>query len=280
MDNDKKRKRQKSQGDLASQHVNVMGSKHSNSISYLEGQVRDLKQQLVESQGLIYRLQQQLSKNASVPIVHIRCRIDEYKRTKGKMLTTEERRAVLHCYHVCAKEKASGSYVATTDPFLRSATYLGISQNTIRNAIFRKNMEDRRGRHSRGSGVWNMKSLSSSLQQRIAELNTTGRAVTLKRLHRYVADSLPHGVHMPSIETIRRLMHRMGFKYGNVDKTKNFIDTPDIKARRRYYLQQRYSPEYRDATFVWLDESYCNQHHVTNKVGPLVFPPFFLFSFL
>jgi hypothetical protein len=231
-----------------------------------ESQVRNLKQQLHESQSLIFRLQQVLSKSASASIIHTRSRTEEYKRIKGKVLTAEERRAVLHCYQVCAKEKASGSSVTTTDPFLRTVIYLGISQNTIRNVVFGKDMQDRRGQHSRSSSIWHLGPLSSSLQQRVTELNTTGRAVTLKRLHRYITDSLPYGPHAPSIETIRKLMHSIGFRYGNIEKTKNFIDTPNIKAKRRYYLQQRYSPKYGDAIFVWLDESYCNQYHVTNKV--------------
>lgn len=182
------------------------------------------------------------------------------------MLTYEERRAVLHCYQVCVSEKACGNNVTTSDPFLRSATYLGISQNTIRRVVLNKYTEDHRGRYTRSNCMWSTESLAFKLRERVIELNSAGRAVTLKRLRRHIADNVLHGLHIPSLESIRKLMHKMGFNYSSVDKTKNFIETPDIKAKRRYYLKQRYSDEYRDAIFVWLDESYCNQHHVTSKV--------------
>jgi hypothetical protein len=60
-------------------------------------------------------------------------------------------------------------------------------------------------------------------------------------------------------------MLKTGFRYDNVKKTKNFVETLGIKEKRRRYLQERYSEKFKDALFVWLDESYCNQYHTTNK---------------
>ncbi|CAO3572471.1 unnamed protein product [Mortierella alpina] len=60
----------------------------------------------------------------------------------------------------------------------------------------------------------------------------------------------------------------MGVKYDRADKTRNYTETPDIKMKkRRRYLQERYSAKYKDALFIWLDESYIHHHHVHNKVG-------------
>lgn len=73
-------------------------------------------------------------------------RIDQHKRRKGTKLTEAERRAVLHCYEVCHEEKRKGASVSTVDPFLRTAVYFGISQNTVRDAVAGKNLEDRRVR--------------------------------------------------------------------------------------------------------------------------------------
>ncbi|CAO3568837.1 unnamed protein product [Mortierella alpina] len=57
----------------------------------------------------------------------------------------------------------------------------------------------------------------------------------------------------------------MGVKYDRADKTRNYTETSDIKMKRRRYLQERYSAKYKDALFVWLDESYIHHHHVHNK---------------
>ncbi|KAG0282619.1 hypothetical protein BGZ98_006692, partial [Dissophora globulifera] len=57
----------------------------------------------------------------------------------------------------------------------------------------------------------------------------------------------------------------MGVKYDRADKTRNYVETPDIKMKRRRYLQERYSAKYKGALFVWLDESYIHHHHVHNK---------------
>ncbi|KAG0301637.1 hypothetical protein BGZ99_003376 [Dissophora globulifera] len=107
--------------------------------------------------------------------------------------------------------------------------------------------------------------MASDLRERAAALNLEGRAVTLNRLHKYIEDTWPSSYGIPSRETIRKMMCTMGFKYKKVGTTKNFVDTPEIRELRRKYLKRRYSPEYQDALFVWLDESYCNQYHVSDK---------------
>ncbi|KAI7820119.1 hypothetical protein BC939DRAFT_530755 [Gamsiella multidivaricata] len=43
--------------------------------------------------------------------------------------------------------------------------------------------------------------------------------------------------------------------------TRNFVETEDIKAKRRHYLQERRSDKYKDAMLVYMAESYCNQNH-------------------
>ncbi|KAG0369590.1 hypothetical protein BGZ54_009468, partial [Gamsiella multidivaricata] len=44
-----------------------------------------------------------------------------------------------------------------------------------------------------------------------------------------------------------------------------FVETEDIKAKGRHYLRERRSDKYKDAAFVYLDGSYCDQNHVNNK---------------
>ncbi|KAF9113525.1 hypothetical protein BGX27_001335, partial [Mortierella sp. AM989] len=214
----------------------IQSERHQFQLKDANRQLKSLKQQLDDSQGLTYQLQEQLSESGPTSSIRTSVCIDQNKRTKGKKLTDEERRAVLHCYQMCVKEKANGKSVATADPFSRTASYFGISQNTIRDAVFNRNIEDRRGRQTQFNPV---RLLASDIRQRIVDLNIAGQAVTLNRLHRYIMGSLPCGSRTPSRESIRKLMCQMGFEYKNVGKTKNFIDSLEIKTKRRQYLQQR-----------------------------------------
>ncbi|KAI7819828.1 hypothetical protein BC939DRAFT_505470 [Gamsiella multidivaricata] len=51
--------------------------------------------------------------------------------------------------------------------------------------------------------------------------------------------------------------HRL-FRYQNVGNTRDFVEIEDIEGKRRHYLQERRSDKYKDALFVYLDESYVN----------------------
>ncbi|KAF9081428.1 hypothetical protein BGX29_004530, partial [Mortierella sp. GBA35] len=202
-----------------------------------------LERALKESSHRVKELERQLEQ-ALPPLSGTLIRIDQHKRRRGTKLAGEERRAVLHCYEMCREEKNRGASVSTLDPFLRTAAYFGISQNTVRDAVHGKNLEDRRGMYSRFSSV---RLIASDLRQKATELNLSGSAVTLKRLHKFVRDlwSLPFKI--PGRETIRKMMCSMGFKYTDAGKTRNFVETSDIREQRRRYLQQRYSDRFKDA---------------------------------
>ena len=69
--------------------------------------------------------------------------------------------------------------------------------------------------------------------------------------------------------TLKRILKEIGYKYENTGKTKNFIETLDIIQWRDRYLQERRNirtlVEQGSIYEVWLDESYCNQHHVAKR---------------
>jgi len=96
---------------------------------------------------------------------------DKYKRRKGIKLTEEERRSVLHCLELCVKEKRISKSVSTSDPIGRTASYLGLSTRTVRDAHLNRNIEDLRGTHLRFSYI---RLLASDLRQKTAELNLSG----------------------------------------------------------------------------------------------------------
>jgi len=62
-------------------------------------------------------------------------------------------------------------------------------------------------------------------------------------------------------------MREIGYKYADTGKALNFVETSDITEWRQRYLRKRKDVrklvEQELAYEVWLDESYCNQHHVT-----------------
>lgn len=179
------------------------------------------------------------------------------------MLTVEEKWTILHCLGVCVLERALGPGIATKDPYLRTATYLGVLLNTIRKAALNKEWEDGRGKWRHYSSV---RLVASDLRAMATSLNLQGRAVTLSRLHKCIKATWSDSYSIPSRESIHMMMCTMGFQYKKVGTTKNFVDTPEIRGLRHDYLKRRYSDDFKDALLVWLDESYCNQFHVCDKV--------------
>ncbi|KAF9939998.1 hypothetical protein BGZ70_006380, partial [Mortierella alpina] len=81
-----------------------------------------------------------------------------------------------------------------------------------------------------------------------------GRPVTTKKLRKALADFWGDTHEIPSVQTIRKLLRDSGLKYDLASKTKNFIDTPDIKLKRRLYLKQRYDAKYEGALFSWFSD--------------------------
>ncbi|KAG0041942.1 hypothetical protein BGZ83_001083 [Gryganskiella cystojenkinii] len=74
-----------------------------------------------------------------------------HKRTTGKKVTAEDRRATRRCYEVCRQEKDAVKLISTADPFARTANYLGMSVNTVKNIILvdDDNYTDERGQGAR-----------------------------------------------------------------------------------------------------------------------------------
>ncbi|KAG0357069.1 hypothetical protein BGZ54_000468 [Gamsiella multidivaricata] len=105
--------------------------------------VKELEQELFDLQVVVKKLQN------AYPLIHQPIRTDKYPRLRGKKLTEEERRAMLHLYEVCMEEKNSGRTVSTADPILRTAVYFGAGMHTVKDVILDRNREDKRGKYIR-----------------------------------------------------------------------------------------------------------------------------------
>ncbi|KAG0050166.1 hypothetical protein BGZ83_005058 [Gryganskiella cystojenkinii] len=110
--------------------------------------------QLRNQEKRIGTLQLELQKTSPVqPItkapVGTALRTDNYKRKRGKKLNDDERRLVLHCLEMCRLEQDLSPSIATGDPFLRAAVYLGMSTHTVRDTSMDRNLEDKRTKEER-----------------------------------------------------------------------------------------------------------------------------------
>ena len=90
----------------------------------------------------------QSEKRRYIPLSRPSIHLDEHRRTTGRKPSQEERRAVLHCFEVCRREKEA-RIVSTEDLTLRTATYLGIASKTVRDVLAMRNTKDRRGQYIR-----------------------------------------------------------------------------------------------------------------------------------
>jgi len=111
---------------------------------------KEAEAQLKNQERRIGTLQLELQKTQPQPIVKAPVgtglRIDKYKRKRGKKLNEDERRLVLHCLEMCRLEQELAPSIATGDPFLRAAVYMGMSTHTVRDASLDRNLEDKRSR--------------------------------------------------------------------------------------------------------------------------------------
>src|SRR5215470_4958247 len=72
-----------------------------------------------------------------------------------------------------------------------------------------------------------------------------------------------------SDSTMKRILNEIGFRYKDTGKAQNFVETSEIVEWRGRYLEERKNiralVEHEGVYEVWLDESYCNQHHVAQR---------------
>ncbi|KAF9174397.1 hypothetical protein BGX20_011429 [Mortierella sp. AD010] len=112
----------------------------------LKRKIRAANRKIKELESESLAMQQQLNKLRSIPVIKTptgtSLRTEKYKRTKGKKLSDDERRAILHLLELCFQEKNLGKSVSTADPFLRTAVYFGVSPRTVRDAHMGKNLQD------------------------------------------------------------------------------------------------------------------------------------------
>lgn len=158
------------------------------------------------------------------------------------------------------------------NPFELASKYTGITVKKLREIYNNfnetgevKERESRRGRFEREKH-WSRHWISN-VREIVLRLNREGMPVTVKRIQKEL--NLAEYNLKISDRTIAKLLKEIGFQYADTSKAQNFVETPDIAEWRSRYLQERMRirqlAEKGEVYEVWLDESYCNQHHVASK---------------
>jgi hypothetical protein len=194
------------------------------------------------------------------------------KKKTGKSLRDIEKRAILHTYQVCNKEKNTSMFLHTGNPVLRTSHYHGLSERTVRDIVNGKVKIDRRGKYERKIPAAS-RSFAGYIREVVVTMNFEGKATTISRVRKTLETKLRevYAANMnlmpviPKREMVRKIMNQVGFSYGNASKAKSYVETANITKRRQDYISARYSKKYEDAIFVWQDESYVHHHHVWNK---------------
>jgi hypothetical protein len=194
-------------------------------------------------------------------------------RSRGKLLTGEEKHMAIRVYYEVLTESAV-KLVPTKHPFLRTCNYTGLSKNTLREIIneWKLNQEfatmAESGRYNRNQKAHWSRLWISDIRTIINQLNCAGEPVTVRKiLKRMNTDYLnDYGLQLTR-NTCTRLLHRMGFNFDKVSKTQNVVETSEIKLWREKYLQHRddIKESRPNAIELWQDESYCNQHYVGKR---------------
>ncbi|KAF9437022.1 hypothetical protein BGZ76_002223 [Entomortierella beljakovae] len=121
---------------------------HREEVKRLTKELHETTRKLRKSEELVDELKLHLKTARQVlekkPVNGSFLRTDKHKRHRGKKLTDEERRSVLHCLELCKLEKNEGKVVSTADPIARTATYLGLSTRTVKDASLDRNTQDLR----------------------------------------------------------------------------------------------------------------------------------------
>lgn len=205
-----------------------------------------------------------------------------FPRTRGKLLTVEEEKMICSMYaRLCKMDKKQRSELASCTPrdiitFLTrvsSATLTKVVTKVQNNGGHYPIIQDpaKRGRQYRRI---RRRELENEFRSLVDYLNEKGETVTSKKLRKLVFDKTGDII---SRHSVRRMLNELGYVYRNFRGARTYAETDDLKRKRRAYLIERHKTRRmiegaKDPGIylpIWLDESYCNQHHVSGRTWRL-----------
>ncbi|KAJ3245399.1 hypothetical protein HK104_007967, partial [Borealophlyctis nickersoniae] len=163
----------------------------------------------------------------------------------------------------------------------RTSMYTGVPEHKIKALVAEaKNLKDGewlkasigclRGKYIRPlAHGW-----SAKIREIVDERNKAGQAVTVNIIRNVLNEqALAVFGETVSKRVVKRLMKLLGYHWKKVKNLKCYVETDNIRDWRALYLRACASIRKRaedlakegkpeEEVEVWLDESYCNQHHV------------------
>jgi len=203
----------------------------------------------------------------------------------GKALSVEQKQFIVNLKRYFDGEKSKGPTVSTLNAVGRISEILNIGKRTTETVLANcktfgvvsvENATVHRGKPPlkvRGN-------LITQIRSHIRSLNMSGQHVSIRNLHSWIKEELE--TEIPTM-TLWRALLRIGMIYGD-SKRRSMLKEQDyvINARRKYLrekIQNRNSSGSLKRPEVYLDETYLNKNHSSNKTwfdsddGPWVNKP-------
>ena len=203
----------------------------------------------------------------------------------GKTLSVEQKQFIVNLKRHFDWEKSNGSTVSTVNAVGRISGILDIGKRSTETVLanYKKfgvvSVENATA--SKGKPPLKVHgNLITQIRSHIRSLNMSGQHVSIRNLHSWIKEELKKEI---PVMTLWRTLLRIGMIYGD-SKRRSALKEQDyvINARRKYLrekIQNRNSDGSLKRPEVYLDETYLNKNHSSNKTwfdsddGPWVNKP-------
>lgn len=203
--------------------------------------------------------------------------------SQGKAIDIRERQFVVRLKEYFDQECRQGPVVSTQNPVARVAKTLGIGERTVKQILstyYKTGQVTAPVLDAKGKPPYHIKpALETVLRQRIRELNRQGSHVSVRSLSHWLGENYEE---VPRA-TLGRTLQRMGLVYGKSLNKPALRERDEVLIARRAYLRTKLANrELSGGTVrpeVYVDESYVNIHHATERTwyfaeeGPWVQKP-------
>jgi len=202
---------------------------------------------------------------------------------KGKPLTPEEKRLIIHVKQYFDRNKLAFGSSETSVQMTSDALGIGLATVNRVMAQYRKDPANLDAPpQMRGRPVYSIDSSDQEVVRAyIREANRDGVHITLETIQAFLQSKSPHQSY--HVSTLARTLDRWGFEFGKGIRTQHLKEKDHIVAARQRYLRSMRDNRDSDGqpirTEVYLDESYINKNHSNDLVwhsaedGPWVQKP-------
>ncbi|KAI8826131.1 uncharacterized protein EV422DRAFT_154971 [Fimicolochytrium jonesii] len=158
---------------------------------------------------------------------------------------------------------------AALDARGRTAEACGVGNKTVtalckgyrETQIFEKSV-DKRGKYERLR--LNHRAMKIDIRELLHTLNAGGSPVSSNIVRQRMVELWKVNI---STKSINRILKGLGFSWANASAGQSYTETLEIHRKRSEYLRARMEMRTNPTgeMEMWLDETYCNQHHVQRK---------------